>query len=53
MYYAIPVLTGEKRTKKNKDRNIACRRSLTHIQRLLDCLEEALAELEDLAGIAR
>jgi diacylglycerol O-acyltransferase len=31
---------------------IACRRSLPHIQRLLDCLEEALAELEDLAGIA-
>jgi diacylglycerol O-acyltransferase len=29
---------------------IACRRSLPSIQRLLDCLEESLAELEDLAA---
>jgi diacylglycerol O-acyltransferase len=30
---------------------IACRRSLPHVQRLLDHLEDALCELEDLAGI--
>jgi diacylglycerol O-acyltransferase len=30
---------------------IACRRSLPHVQRLLDHLEESLQELEDLAGI--
>ena len=29
---------------------IACRRSLPHVQRLLDHLEESLQELEDLAG---
>jgi diacylglycerol O-acyltransferase len=29
---------------------IACRRSLPSIQRLLDCLEDSLVELEDLAG---
>ena len=31
---------------------IACRRSLPHVQRLLDHLEESLQELEELAGIA-
>jgi diacylglycerol O-acyltransferase len=31
---------------------IACRRSLPSIQRLLDCLEESLVELEALAGIS-
>jgi diacylglycerol O-acyltransferase len=31
---------------------IACRRSLPSIQRLLDCLEEALVELEEVGGIA-
>ena len=31
---------------------IACRRSLPHVQRLLDHLEESLQELEQLAGIA-
>ena len=31
---------------------IACRRSLPHVQRLLDCLEESLQELEELAGIS-
>lgn len=30
---------------------IACRRSLPHVQRLLDLLEDALAELEECAGI--
>jgi diacylglycerol O-acyltransferase len=30
---------------------IACRRSLPHVQRLLDHLEESLQELEELAGI--
>jgi hypothetical protein len=30
---------------------IACRRSLPSIQRLIDCLEEALCELEELAGL--
>jgi diacylglycerol O-acyltransferase len=30
---------------------IACRRSLPHVQRLIDCLEVALCELEELAGI--
>jgi diacylglycerol O-acyltransferase len=30
---------------------IACRRSLPHVQRLLDYLEESLQELEELAGI--
>jgi len=30
---------------------IACRRSLPSIQRLLDCLEESLQELEEVAGI--
>ena len=29
---------------------IACRRSLPHVQRLIDCLEGSLRELEDLAG---
>jgi diacylglycerol O-acyltransferase len=32
---------------------IACRRSLPHVQRLIDHLEEALAELESLAGLQR
>ena len=31
---------------------IACRRSLPHVQRLLDNLEESLQELEEAAGIA-
>ncbi len=31
---------------------IACRRSLPHVQRLLDHLEESLQELEEAAGIA-
>jgi len=31
---------------------IACRRTLPHVQRLLDLLEDALVELEELAGIA-
>ena len=31
---------------------IACRRTLPHVQRLLDLLEDALLELEELAGIA-
>jgi diacylglycerol O-acyltransferase len=31
---------------------IACRRTLPHVQRLLDHLEESLQELEELAGIA-
>jgi diacylglycerol O-acyltransferase len=31
---------------------IACRRSLPHVQRLIDYLEESLRELEALAGIA-
>jgi diacylglycerol O-acyltransferase len=31
---------------------IACRRTLPHVQRLLDLLEEALLDLEELAGIA-
>jgi diacylglycerol O-acyltransferase len=31
---------------------IACRRTLPHVQRLLDLLEDALLELEKLAGIA-
>jgi diacylglycerol O-acyltransferase len=30
---------------------IACRRSLPHVQRLIDCIEEALCELEELAGV--
>jgi diacylglycerol O-acyltransferase len=30
---------------------IACRRSLPHVQRMLDFLEESLTELEELAGI--
>jgi len=30
---------------------IACRRSLPSIQRLIDCLEDSLSELEELAGI--
>ena len=30
---------------------IACRRSLPHVQRLLDHLEESLQELEEAAGI--
>jgi len=31
---------------------IACRRSLPSIQRLIDCMEEALSELEDVAGLS-
>lgn len=31
---------------------IACRRSLPHVQRLLDLLEDSLAELEECAGLA-
>jgi diacylglycerol O-acyltransferase len=30
---------------------IACRRSVPHVQRLIDFLEEALAELEEMAGL--
>ena len=30
---------------------IACRRALPSVQRLIDCLEESLCELEELAGI--
>jgi WS/DGAT/MGAT family acyltransferase len=30
---------------------IACRRSLPSVQRLIDCMEEALSELEEVAGI--
>jgi diacylglycerol O-acyltransferase len=30
---------------------LACRRSLPHVQRLLDHLEESLQEMEALAGI--
>ena len=30
---------------------IACRRSLPHVQRLIDYMEDALQELEDIAGI--
>jgi diacylglycerol O-acyltransferase len=30
---------------------IACRRSLPSVQRLIDCLDESLCELEELAGI--
>ena len=30
---------------------IACRRSLPEVQRMIDYLEEALAELEDVAGL--
>ncbi len=30
---------------------IACRRALPHVQRMIDFLEEALCELEDVAGL--
>ena len=32
---------------------IACRRTLPHMQRLLSYLEDALVELEELAGISQ
>jgi diacylglycerol O-acyltransferase len=32
---------------------VACRRSVPHVQRLIDYLEEALVELEDAAGLRR
>lgn len=32
---------------------IACRRTMPHVQRLLDLLEDALSELEEIAGLGR
>ena len=31
---------------------IACRRSLPRVQRLIDCMEESLIELEEVAGLS-